>query len=522
VTEQEQQLLGWYLGNPQGDTVVPAHATYKLLWPPYPESNSCETLVQSTMLPVGAVTSQEQTLNNIPLGPSAGESVAFNAVMQPGCYELTLSPESPFDQAFPPQVFHVTTVSQLNQYNIYSLPLDFTTATSGDKQSTLPTFQVRRSAGINGWTAWLRDISTRSAVSGMRHLQGSTVASVVLGTSHVTAPTDALTGTEIVIAPPPGETALPTEHIPALGSFDAGDVCYPPLPNPVVVQVTVSDAMKSTPVEADVLFRATGIDTFGDAAQCSSSEVDDAGLGDGSTGELLSTISLNTSNFEFVGQRHTTLDSVTGASSVSIPLPPGEYSVVIRPLDSAHSVGMQVLSVGVITTDGGTLVAPVPVSPSVVVTGTVYVADTRLLNEASVVAIPLLCADGSNDVSCMPRASSTTTDEHGVYSLLLDSGTYAISVRPIDGTGLPWTTVSSVAIPTDVSRLPLSPITVFAPIHAKVELEDPRGDPITGAVVRVFTSPSSGTSSSATSIEMGHAMTDGHGNVDLVLSPTLP
>lgn len=514
VTLQEQSDLGWYLGNPQGDTVLPAHATYRLLWPPIAEPSPCVAPAESTQLPVVPVLSDELLLAGLAPGPSDGGSVGFEAVMQPGCYELTLTPDSPFDEAFPPQVSHVT-VSELVQDAGYPLTPDFTTGTSQDQQKTPPTFQVSRQGGLDGWTAFLRDTATLRPVSGVRPLQGVTVAPLVLATSHVTAPVDALTGTELVIAPPAGQP-LPTEHLPAMGDVIEADVCYPPMPDPAAFTVTVTDEETGALVDADLLFQATVIDVYPPGVPCVSPVLADAGFDGGASDAALSP---NAANFEFTAQGRTSSDSGAGAPGLGVLLPLGEYTVVVRPLDSAHSVGSQSLVVLPSNPDEGPRATSFPVAPAVTVKGAVQVVDGRPLNQATVVAIPQLCADGvPTTEACLPRAGATTTDVDGSYTLTLDHGTYVLSIRPLDGTGLPWWT-EAFPIDNGAVSVSASPVAIPAPIHANVQLVDPSGNAIVNAIVRVYTSPDAGAGGTGP-VEIGHSITDDTGNFDLVLAPS--
>jgi hypothetical protein len=523
VTLQEQHDLGWYLGNSQTETVIPAQATYRLLWPPEPEQNPCQTLAESMPLPIAPVTSRELLEAGLPPGPSDGGSVGFEAAMQPGCYELTLTPNPPFDEAFPPQVSHIA-VAELEQGAGYPLLPDFTTLTSPDNQRTLPTFQVSRQAGLDGWKAFLRDTATLRPVSGVRPLQGTTVASLVLATSHVGQSIDALTGTELIIAPPAG-VPIPTEHIPAADGVVYPSICYPPLPAPVAYNVTVTDDATGSPLEADLLFQTTAVDVYDADVPCVTPSASDAGL-DAAAGDGAAPFPFrNTTNFEFATQGRTSADAGTDAASLNVSLPPGEYTVVVRPLDHAHSVASPSLVVVPSGSDAATQYTSFRVEPTVTVSGTVYVADGRPLNQASVVAIPQLCADSVPTIdTCLPRAASTTTGADGSYSLVLDRGTYALSIRPVDGTGLPWTVEPGVEVETGDPTVAVEPVYVPAPVHVNLRLVDPRANAIGGAIVRVFKVPEgpSAVPGGSFPLEVADSITDGGGYIDLVIAPTFP
>jgi hypothetical protein len=417
-------------------------------------------------------------------------------------------------------VAHVT-VADFQQDAGYPLTFNFTTATSPDQKTTFPTFQISRQAGLDGWTAFLRDAATLRPVSVVRPLQGTTVTSLVLATSHGDPSIDALTGTELVMAPPAGKP-IPTEHIPAAGGIINPDVCYPPLPDPIAYNVTVTDGTTGDPIEADLLFQTTAVNVYNADVPCVTPVATDAGLDAAASDAAAPFPPRNTANFEFATQGRTTADAGTNGWSLNVALPPGEYTVVVRPLDRAHSVASPSLVVPPSASDAGTQYTSFRVNPTATVSGTVRVADGRPLNQASVVAIPQLCADRVTATgACLPRAGSTTTGADGTYSLLLDPGQYALSVRPVDGTGLPWSAVS-VVIQEDDTAVSAPPTVVPAPVHANVRLEDPQERPIVGAIVRVYMTAEGGSSSvgGPIALEVANAITDGDGGLDLLIAPT--
>ena len=117
--------------------------------------------------------------------------------------------------------------------------------------------------------------------------------------------------------------------------------------------------------------------------------------------------------------------------------------------------------------------------------------------------------------SAATRASfSTTTTANGTFALALDPGSYLLRVQPQDGTLFPWVTQPLLVGPTAVT---VPAITIFAPVHAGVELFDPYGNPVVHAVVRVYQVPASGPA-----IEVGRALTDETGTYDLYLAPSSP
>lgn len=522
VTNQEQLDLGFYLDNPRTDTVLPAQATYRFLWP---QSVPCGSQLESTQIGVAPVVSREAVFagTGLPPGPADGGTVVFQAEMQPGCYELTLVPDSPFDEAFPPHVTDVL-VTQPDPYGGYSLLPDFTTATSPNHAQMLPTFQVSRQLGLDGWRAFLRDATTLRPVSGARLLQGVTVPSIVLATSHVASSVDALTNTELVIEPPDGQP-VPTEHIPLPGATIDPSFCYPPMPGPVAYNFTVTEDDQEGPVEADLLFQTTRIYVYASTDPCLVPVLADAGLDDAASDGASQPSFLNYANFEFSAEGHTSFDAGTEGWSLSVALPPGEYNVVVRPSDLAHSVVSQSIVVFPNLTDAATQQNSFLAPSTVTVSGSVYVADGRPLSQASVVGIPVSCEQSVTSTSdaCLPKGQSTTTGADGSFSFQLDHGEYFLSIRPVEGTGLPWL-VPSAPFQVSDAAVSLAPVYVPAPTHALLRFEDANNNPIVGATVRVLTAPdpASTTSGAAASFEIGHGITDEAGSVDLILPPPSP
>ena len=509
VTNEEQLDLGFYLDNPITDTVLPAQATYRFLWP---QSAPCGSQLKSTQIGIAPVMSREAvfTGTGLPPGPDDGGTVGFEAEIQPGCYELTLQPDSPFDEAFPPYVTDVS-VTLSDPYEAYSLTPDFTTV------------QVSRQLGLNGWRAFLRDATTLRPVSGARLLQGVTVRSLVLATSHITSSVDALTNREVVIAPPDGQ-AIPTQHIPVAGTT-VDPICYPSMPGPVAYNFTVTEDDQQDPVEADLLFQTTGVYAYAPSNPCLVPVLSDAGLADSGNEGASQPAFLNNATLEFSAQGHTSFDAGTEGWSLSVALPPGEYRVVVRPSDLAHSVVSQSIVVFPNLTDAGTRQASFLAPSTVTVSGSVYVADGRPLNQASVVGIPVSCEQSASSATdaCLPKAQSTTTGTDGSFSFQLDHGEYFLSIRPVEGTGLPWL-VPSAPFQVSDAGVSLPPVYVPAPTHVRLRFEDAHDNPIVGATVRVVTAPNSASTAAgaAVSFEIGHGITDEAGSVELILPPPSP
>ena len=159
-------------------------------------------------LPLDPVPASNVTME-FPPGPRMGPSIQFKAYMQPGCYERMLQPFPPLSEAFPPEVKPWTHPTDMNPVIDFDLTKEELGLPMG-RIITIPTFEIGRAAGLDGWTAYLRNIATKRVFSNVAPLGGSLASNVVLATNHLAMPGDALDGLELVIAPPAG-APLPTE-----------------------------------------------------------------------------------------------------------------------------------------------------------------------------------------------------------------------------------------------------------------------------------------------------------------------
>jgi hypothetical protein len=221
----------------------------------------------------------------------------------------------------------------------------------------------------------------------------------------------------------------------------------------------------------------------------------------------------NTSNFEFTVQTTVLVDATSGVSSYSIDLPQGVYRRTARPLDGESQVTAVRFSADVQTNPAPA--GDVVVGDLRVVSGSAIVADGRPLSGAEVQAVAVACADGTTG-ACMPRASSSATAVDGSFTLTLDPGQYVLSIRPADGTRLPWVNQPLVVGTMDLPAM-LAPVVVPAPVAAGLRLVDPAGRPIVRAVVRVFQLLAAGRP-----VEAGRAITDPSGSYEMYLAPPKP
>ncbi len=517
----QKDILQYSLNLQNALTTLPVHASYRPLWPQTALSESADAIAAG--LPLEPVEAASMTnvdyLDSNVAGPAAGPSQMFATYVQPGNYERTLTPLPPLDGVFPPEVriVNVPMVSAGSEnLSFEDDPMNVDSTTQTNAGRVTPAFNISRSdmRPLDGWSAFLRDQTTKQTVSNVAALSGTFASNVVLATNRFPPDGDSLTDTELVLSPPAGQ-AMPTAVFAPQGRMLSADEIYPVLPKATNIQGIVS-AGNGTPVEADVVFEAIGIAT----ARANP------------TGVATAICPLNATNFEYVARVSARFDS-TGNSAFSVELPVGAYRVSIRPVDAPPpapgalapepAFGVTIMSPFVVpcgSPEPACSPCTVPSDPTLLVTSTrpiqgfAKVADGRFLTGAVVDAIPISCTDGSSSAACLPRARQAATDD-GAFRLWLDAGaSYRLRVRPADGSRLPWTWQP---VPLVVKPGVIGPIQflVHAPVYAGLTLSDPGQDPIVNAVVRIYT-PSD---SAMGWLEIGRAITDATGHYDLYLPP---
>ena len=385
---------------------------------------------------------------------------------------------------------------------------DTTTKLTDAPQSgpIIPKFSVFRVPdGLSGWQAYLRDGTTFQRVSPVATLGtrtndcASSACTVVLPTNHHPAGGDALTGTQIVIAPP-ANSSLPA-YVP---STDVQFTYRQPIPTMAPAQFVSgkvtglpSGEAGGGPVEAEIYFEVSPTDST---------------TGIWATPVGATTLAFNDANFEYSAHATASIDPTTGDATYSISLVPGLYRVTARPLDSAHQV-TPVASLFNVDPTAGATSPDIAVDVLRIVTGSVTVADMRPMAGASVQALPVSCSTGGTANSCMPRSGQTTTDTNGAFQMSLDPGGYTLTIQPQSGTGFPWVTQQVLVQATPTTTVPN--IQVPAPVDAGLQLFDPYGNAVIGAVVRVYQPPTA----TVPAILVGEAFTDVTGTYDLLLAP---
>ena len=304
VDPKDSQSVGWYLGNPPGllvDTTLPIEATYRRMW------GTTQRDALSLGLPVAPVSGHLLPNAGGAPGPGGTPALEVDAYLQPGCYERTLQPYAPFDRAFPPDIQTVSLAAG-SPPNLDNL-IDGFDATKYQNQTgalngQFPTFQITRANGLNGWTARLRDQTTKQLASNIAALSGS-FAKVTLVTHHPSSTkVDALANLQLVVAPPAG-TPMPSYVTARVAEDFPEGQPYPTLPTPVTMTGRIF-TLPGVPVEADLIFTATDI------------------TGPSGTPEP-------SSSFEFVARAHAIVDPKTDMSTYSVLLPRGDYRDRSRP-----------------------------------------------------------------------------------------------------------------------------------------------------------------------------------------------
>ncbi|HEV3191506.1 MAG TPA: hypothetical protein VGY54_13450, partial [Polyangiaceae bacterium] len=206
------ESVQWNLGNKNSYTALPVQATYRFLWPVAGQSNVSAESLGLPIGPVQAATMPAPPELSVP-GPGNGVSTAFQTYLPPGTYERSLVPLPPFGR-FAPEI-KVVTVANGRSIDLDKVDSFDLTHETGPRP-TIPTFDITRADGLDGWSAFLRNTAKR-VISNVAALNGTTTMNVILATNHVQPPAmDALTNAELVVAPPPG-LSVPTGIFAPIG-----------------------------------------------------------------------------------------------------------------------------------------------------------------------------------------------------------------------------------------------------------------------------------------------------------------
>jgi hypothetical protein len=442
-------------------------------------------------------------------GPPGTPPTEWTALAGPGLYEEDLIP---LDSAYPPEritgaISNVPQVTeQFGQLSIDPGECPIPGATT----PTETTFTVTRGSGsLDGFSAYLRDATTLRRVSSVATLPDAASTSVIILTTGgvwppAPNPLGAVDALELVVAPPAG-APIPT-YIDTILATQLTLAAFPALPDPVTVSGTVVGP-DLTAIDADLVIDSTPPTNGGGIDICVDN---DCKPPYGTTPRPLT---------------YSTTTHATGGS-YSVILPPGQYSVFIVPAPgvaagAATSVDPPLLGVQVDLTTAAakTLVA----AALATIRGVAQLGDGRALAGATVEAhAAAQLAASTLAPQRWPRTASTVTDGSGAFSLSVDPGTYDIVVRPADGTGFPWVTVSDQNVaPGQI--LSFTPFVVPAPISIAMTLKDEQEQGLEGAVVRAFASPPDAGASvpggPPPEVELGTWLTDSNGSFSMFIAP---
>ncbi len=506
-----QNQVSYFIGDV---AALPVHVAYRplLLGPPpsmtKPPPTNEATSVGFPLLP--SIADRVSPLDGI-AGPLGGPNPGFHALLPPGSYERTVMPDPPFDAFFPPDVGTVSVTTGVQSVATGTDVLNSVDTTAGmiGGSREHPTFKIVRAdeAPLDGWTAHLRDQTTFRRLSthvtlgdANRMMMTPPTYRVELNTNHHPASGDALTNTDLLVVPPAGVDATPTLVAPFLAGTLAVPT-YPLIPPPATVKGSVTITTGGAPASAELLFRSKKI--------------------------YLTTSDPSFTTNLFYETHATAVAATDGADArYSVRLPRGEYDVIVVPSDgsAAKSVLGLIVVTDLDTQDGKNFA----LRPKRFVRGVARVSDGRALAGAVVIATPAASLAASGVPSeRWPRLAITTTELDGTFVFTLDSGpifdsgtiydTYDITVRPADGSRLPWVVSPSRSVPIgDADLLLTDPIEIPAPIAAGLTLVDPQENPIVRAIVRAYAVPSGGTAF----VEIGRALTDTGGRYELFLAGT--
>ena len=421
-------------------TSLPIHAVFRPMW--RDPATNVPILATKLGLPLddrdATVVQSFATSAGSLLGPTASPSAvagfAFGAkIPQPidpadptGSYELVVTPDSPFDVVPPYVATYTLPIASAGTLGlgfdissfvpVYDLP-----ANTPGQPIFGQTYVVQEAVGapsLAGWKLHIdRDDGTR--ISGLVTLGAGATKNVQvlwatggLDQNHQTLYID-----------PPAGVDLPRYFSPAVGSIIVGPFEYPALPAPVIASGSVRRATDNAPATAHVFFVANGDPQAYVVEQ------------DGAT---------PASPLLYEKQAVT-----NDKGQFSVTLPPGVLRAYVVPDDPSLALTQASLTLDAFagTQSGKTLV----VNPRSHVTGRVLLPDGTPVYAADVVVGPSADAPfSSDDPHLRPRESSGTTDTEGRFDVLSDSGLVDVSVRPHDGTRLPWVVLVNRLVPPNI------------------------------------------------------------------------
>ncbi len=464
----------------------------------YPLKDSASIPVSVVYEPLGS--DQQESFPRLPLDVlfSASRldksgSAVFSRAVPAGRYRRVFYPQPPFDTFFPPRT-DVQSVSADIFVDTLRLGAD---KKLDDPNGTTRLAKVSRDAGLDGWRAWLVDRDSQRRISVVRTLSGTETTVELYTTGEDRTPQGGLgDDVEAVVAPPESWSAVPRYVTRLFGGAGLQSLDLPALLPPVPVAGVVAEPTKNP-----------GDPLFGYAAQVSfeSQEIST----DTSTSTLL---------------RYSTSVSTDDRGRFATVLPPGTYVATIAPAEgTGYAVNKQVVVV-----DRALTAITFQPPPRTRVLGRAVLTDGRALSDADVMAMPNTSSSGvANPLAATPRPGRTHTGDDGRFEVELDPGPYVISVIPRGGTGFPRVVIRpEIAGSATAQSTELPDIRIPAPTRLAFTLRDPSptGNAIANAVVRIFATPavvgsgSSGATTAPDPVEIGNAMTDADGAVEILLA----
>ncbi|MEP7051255.1 MAG: hypothetical protein ABJB12_12925 [Pseudomonadota bacterium] len=397
----------------------------------------------------------------------------FSANVPPGAYDVYIQP-LPHDQScvVPPELVR----GQQFDAGVDNLKIPLPEPSLFELHVTWPLAD----GGLSGWTVDMLDLDSGHVISNSATLAVSAAgkAEYVATISYLPVAGDATASTaqELLRLSPPATIDAPTILLArnALGVFDAGRgklTQFTMLPTPVYVQGQVTALATPRPVAATVTLVATKI----------------TGIEPGVLASFVRTV------------------KVSDDGQFGLNLLPGTYRVLAVPGLALNSQDGSVLSE--VSTEW-----VVPSSPSrqagkvIELSQPLPITGQALDSRGSAVATALVQAVASTaaihrdvlrealgEITPVPRASTGTVQARGEFSLLADSGTFDVSVRPQAGTGFAWSVVTAVGVGTTpehsagVNLAPLSsplPVQYGGTVTAPGAASAPVGIP--GALIRAY------------------------------------
>lgn len=463
------------------------HAASLAVGMPLPEDTSIP--VRVAFVPLTPDSNEESSLQSLPLDDVRTSSsfirdqISFSDALSIGRYRRILLPQAPFDAFFPP-ISQALTVERTARPEI--LLDDFKlgeTEVLDDDTGLTRTTTIRRREGLDGFRVWLADEPALGGrrISSIKTLTG-VEATVVLHTAGARQPTSQALreNVDVIIAPPEGWIGVPRLEslIVNGGPFGFRFLEVPELKPPVTISGVIAQANDDalTGIAGRLLFTSNGL--------LSSEGRSDRTL------------------------KYETAVSTDDAGRFVTVLPQGFYDVTVEPAEGTGFAKVKEM----LETVSSSVKTFRPPRRTIVV-GRAVLADGRPLSEASVMAIPADAVLVGREVK--PRPARARTDRDGQFRFEVDQGQFNLVVVPQPGTDFPRVVTPRrfAGAMADVGEIRVAPPSLLA-----FQLREPSqvGTPIARALVRVFAElPGRG----PPAVEIGQAMTDSDGRVEVLLAP---